>query len=303
MWADFSDDEVESRKRLVSLPFAAPGGGGTYTVLEARVEGRTSTALALPERLSTPGWHDAADAVNENSPRRILMAMGHGMGWTLNGRSFEMEAVADDEMSVWESRLAAAAAAVILRRQASCSALAAAFDPIYDRLRGEDFPAVELSYRGEAGVGPAENTPEVEEYYQKRYNETRTRDRRNGFTGDGPHRHDLGLKADGRTLRHTLSSGQTKVVAAALRLAGLKQVERQRGERLPVIIDDIDAELDGVVLSRLLEYVSGDRQVFLSSADDRVHRKLRHGSGRIEVRQGAIIGAAGERTDERRVHS
>ncbi len=206
--------------------------------------------------------------------------------------------VDDREMEVWEGRLARAAAAVVHRRRRMCERLVESFRPIYGELRSDGFPEIDLSYRGEAGVEKAEKVSEVEEHYQKRYNETRARDRRTGFTSEGPHRHDLGLRADGRTVRHLLSSGQSKVVAAALRLASLRQIEIERGEHLPVIIDDVDAELDGEVLSRLIGHLEGERQLFLSSADRGVFRELRTGSSRLEVRHGTVIGAAGERTDE-----
>jgi recombinational DNA repair ATPase RecF len=91
-----------------------------------------------------------------------------------------------------------------------------------------------------------------------------------GFTVDGPHRHDLGIKTAGRSVRHVLSSGQTKGVAAALRLATLAQVERERDERFPVIVDDVDAELDATALTRLVEQLGGERQLFLSSTSEQV---------------------------------
>jgi DNA replication and repair protein RecF len=209
-----------------------------------------------------------------------------------------VSAVSDREMEVWEDRLAGAAAVVVMRRRDSCRELFRGFQPIYRDLRGPDFPDLELHYRGEAAFEPAEKVQELEEYYRKRYNETRARDRRTGFTAEGPHRHDLGLRADGRSVRQTLSSGQTKVVAAALRLASLQQVERERSEHLPVIIDDVDAELDAAALSRLIGHLTGDRQLFLSSADERLSHEMKPGSSRIEVRRGTVFEAAGERSDE-----
>jgi recombinational DNA repair ATPase RecF len=86
-----------------------------------------------------------------------------------------------------------------------------------------------------------------------------------GFTVDGPHRHDLSIKTAGRSVRHVLSSGQTKGVAAALRIATLVQVEKERSERFPVVVDDVDAELDSGALTRLVERLGSERQLFLSS--------------------------------------
>ena len=218
---------------------------------------------------------------------------------TLRQRNAALDSVVDDrEMELWEDRLARAAAVVVHRRRRMSERLIESFEPIYSELRGDGFPRVELAYRGEAGLEQAEKVSELEEHYRKRYNETRVRDRRTGFTSEGPHRHDLGLRADGRTVRHMLSSGQSKVVAAALRLASLTQVEKVRGEHLPVIVDDVDAELDSVVLGGLIEHLEGERQLFFSSADGGVSQRLKMGSNRLEVRQGRLTGTAGERLDE-----
>jgi DNA replication and repair protein RecF len=206
--------------------------------------------------------------------------------------------VPDNEMDAWESRLAATAAAVVDRRHRMVRRLADSFQTVYSELRGGDFPELGLAYRGESTQDEAAKVTEVEEYYRKRYNETRDRDRRLGFTGEGPHRHDLVLKADGRTVRHVLSSGQTKMVAAALRLASLTQVEKERGERFAVIIDDVDAELDKEALSRLVHHLEGTRQLFLSSADSAVLEGMTSVSSRLELRRGEIAGQAGERIDE-----
>lgn len=108
LWVDFSEDEVGSSKNLVSLPFAAYGGDSTYPLFAAHVEEAVKVSIPLPERLSTIVGHDETMAVNLSSPRSFILAMAQGMGWTLNGRTFEMEAVAEDEivklgdLEVWE---------------------------------------------------------------------------------------------------------------------------------------------------------------------------------------------------------
>jgi DNA replication and repair protein RecF len=176
----------------------------------------------------------------------------------------------DAEIEAWEAPLAAAAAAVIEARERGAGILAERFAEVWKELSRGDQTKITIEYRSEAWREPSDGTKKVEDLYRQRYNETRTRDRQQGFTGDGPHRHDLSLKTAGRSVRYVLSSGQTKAAAAALRLATLAQVEKERNERFPVIVDDVDAELDGAALTLLVEHLGNERQLFLSSTSERV---------------------------------
>jgi DNA replication and repair protein RecF len=186
---------------------------------------------------------------------------------TLQQRNAALSAeVSDDELEAWDARLAMAGARLVSRRRAAIERLRGGFHGMYRELAGEGFPEMAVRYRSESWLNASESTEILEESYRKRYNETRVRDRHAGHTHEGPHRHDVQLEADGRPVRDVLSSGQTKVVAAALRFATLAQVEEDRGEHLPVIIDDVDAELDSTVFSRLTHSLANDRQLLLSSA-------------------------------------
>ncbi len=176
--------------------------------------------------------------------------------------------VGDLELDAWDERLGTAAAAVIRQRTTALAPLRTAFDATTRCLRGPSFPDVSLAYRGESWLDPEEEPDRMAECYRSRYTETRARDRLTGYTGEGPHRHDLTVRVDGKPGRDVLSSGQTKVVAAALRLAAVAEVEAQRGEVLPLIVDDMDAELDIATLTRLLECVGRRRQLLLSSAHE-----------------------------------
>jgi len=176
----------------------------------------------------------------------------------------------DAEIEAWEAPLAAAAAAVIAAREQGAASLAERFAEEWKGLSGGASMEITVEYRSEPWSRSSDGPKKVEDLYQQRYNETRTRDRQMGFTGDGPHRHDLSLKTAGRSVRYVLSSGQTKGVAAALRLATLAQVEKERNERFPVIVDDVDAELDGAALTLLVERLGNERQLFLSSTSPRV---------------------------------
>lgn len=108
IWQDFSQGGSGSSKNLINLPFDGYGGQVTYSVARVTVTKSDSSAATLPDNLSVHKMHDIKDAVNHLSPRSFQLAIASGMVWTLNGRTFEMEEVAPNEivklndLEVWE---------------------------------------------------------------------------------------------------------------------------------------------------------------------------------------------------------
>jgi FtsP/CotA-like multicopper oxidase with cupredoxin domain len=119
LWADFSG-QTGSEMPLVSLPFSGfdngggmMGGGSSLTngapfdILRLKIGEQGAEVPPLPANLSNITRHRAEDAVNQNSPRLFTLAM-QGMTHTINGRVFEMDSVAQDEivrlgdLEIWE---------------------------------------------------------------------------------------------------------------------------------------------------------------------------------------------------------
>ena len=125
IWSDFSDEPIGFETAMVSLPF--DGGttgrgmmmgrammqrqhlsnGAGFTIFKIKVTRRESRDWVLPPVLSDigPFRQDAAD--NLSSPKQFFLTMNH-MQWSINGRIFEMENVAEDEIvrlgskEIWE---------------------------------------------------------------------------------------------------------------------------------------------------------------------------------------------------------
>jgi FtsP/CotA-like multicopper oxidase with cupredoxin domain len=110
IWADFSS-LAGKQVLLRSLAFQAGGmgmmggmrgmGGTTigtaFDILKVNV-GQSATVkpvLGTLPALSTR--YNASNVPSFNSPRPFVLSMQHMMNWTINGRVFEMEAVAEDE--------------------------------------------------------------------------------------------------------------------------------------------------------------------------------------------------------------
>jgi FtsP/CotA-like multicopper oxidase with cupredoxin domain len=125
IWADFSEDSVGFETAMISLPFdhgttsrgmmmgrgmmqrnRLPNGGG-FNVFKIKVTKRENRNWVLPSILSEiePFRPDTAD--NFSNPKKFYLTMNH-MQWAINGRTFEMEGVADNEIvrlgskEIWE---------------------------------------------------------------------------------------------------------------------------------------------------------------------------------------------------------
>ncbi len=121
LWADFSNRRVGSELKLQSLAFSGAesgmmGGGmmghgmmgettnaalphgAEFTILRVKVDRESKDSPTLPERLSAIQRYRLDDAINRQSPRAFGIAMPRMLTWTINGRGFEMEGVASDEI-------------------------------------------------------------------------------------------------------------------------------------------------------------------------------------------------------------
>jgi FtsP/CotA-like multicopper oxidase with cupredoxin domain len=130
IWADFSDHPVGFKTSLISLPFDTGGMGGRrmgrgmmmggrmgqnqrlpngagFSVFNVKVTKQVKNSRTLPRQLSEITSVQSNEAVNFSRPRRFFFTMQH-MQWSINGRVFQMEEVAADEIvklgskEVWE---------------------------------------------------------------------------------------------------------------------------------------------------------------------------------------------------------
>src|SRR5699024_2898403 len=116
VWADFSRDAVGSRLTMLSLAFAestnfmhsstlAPGA--RFPLFEFKVSRKENEDLELPQRLARIERLHVEDAVNRER-RKIFNITNARCVWGINGRSFDMMAVAAQEIvklgtsEVWE---------------------------------------------------------------------------------------------------------------------------------------------------------------------------------------------------------
>jgi DNA replication and repair protein RecF len=117
----------------------------------------------------------------------------------------------------------------------------------------------------------------------------RTRMQAEVFSGAcliGPHRDDLLVLFGGREIRSFGSSGQQRSALITLDLAAIS-VYYSKHQNYPIfLIDDVDAELDGSRIERLLEYLEGRTQTFITTSKRSHFERFVHRANFYEVSAG-----------------
>jgi DNA replication and repair protein RecF len=82
----------------------------------------------------------------------------------------------------------------------------------------------------------------------------------------GPHRDDLAIQLAGREMRVYGSSGQQRSALLLLDLAAISVYNSWHQDYPVFLVDDVDAELDEKRIRRLLEYLEGRTQTFITTS-------------------------------------
>jgi DNA replication and repair protein RecF len=105
----------------------------------------------------------------------------------------------------------------------------------------------------------------------------------NGYALIGTHRDDLEISFDGRDIRKFGSSGQQRSALIVLQLANLSVYHEQHDEYPLFLLDDIDAELDYARIGRLLEYLDGKTQTFVTTSKESFVERFGEGRHILEI--------------------
>jgi DNA replication and repair protein RecF len=246
----------EGRRHLLDGNAAAPA---------ALARSRPPVAVFSPDRLvlikGPPGERRAHldSFVAARWPSRTDLRQGFGQ--VLAQRNALLARLAagrgtPSELDVWDTTLAAAAAALVQARREATAELAGPFAEA----------AAEL---GLEGGGTIEYTPRAEgsaEEIRTGLGERREADLRLGRTSWGPHLDELKLATAGRSLRRYGSQGQQRVALLALLFAE-RQVLLEAGQVSPLLLlDDVMSELDPGRRERLVERLEVGGQALITAA-------------------------------------
>ncbi len=161
------------------------------------------------------------------------------------------------DLDALERLLAVHGAALERVRAVATERLAAALAPVFATMAAPDLRlAVEFS------PGGSVDEAETEREFRARRREDRYRKR----ASFGPHRDELALSLDGRTVRRHASQGQQRILTLALKAAELACVREARGAEPVLLLDDVSSELDPARTGAVYAFLERTRnQVFVTT--------------------------------------
>ncbi|MCA1615237.1 MAG: hypothetical protein LC800_14110, partial [Acidobacteria bacterium] len=107
-----------------------------------------------------------------------------------------------------------------------------------------------------------------------------------GYSLIGPHRDELEILFDGRDIRQFGSSGQQRSALILLDLAAISVYHSWHSEFPLFLLDDVDAELDRRRVGRLLEYLEGRTQTFVTTSKESLVEQYSSRAKVFEIRGG-----------------
>ena len=180
-------------------------------------------------------------------------------------------------LEIWDMQLAEAGAGIVKSRRGFLARLQPIASKVHEFLT-DGSEVLALSYEGAVGA----ELSEIKDNLIKSLTLSRESDLKTGFTHVGPHKDDIGVKANGVDLRTYGSQGQQRTAALSLQLSLLELMSDFTGDKPVLLLDDVMSELDEVRRKRLLELITSYQTVITCT-------ELPELDGRSDVKRFKIV--------------
>lgn len=186
-------------------------------------------------------------------------------------------------LEVWDVNLANLGAKIIYQRIMYLKAIKPYLKDIFEGISGgkED---IELVY-----IGADTYTDDVNDIEQRLYNKIKSHrkiDVLNHTTTKGPHRDDIEIMINSRSVKSFGSQGQQRSSVLALKLAEASLLREMTGENPIALLDDVMSELDEKRQDYILNHIK-DLQIFITCCDKETVLRLKKGKT-FHIANGAL---------------
>lgn len=189
-----------------------------------------------------------------------------------------------DELEIWTEQLIRFGAQVIHNRIQTVDNSAEKIAEFYGKISGQNTVSkqtVNIEYQSKifeinpCGQAPGISLELINQLLESHVRSARDKELLLGTSLVGPHRDDLNIFLDQKSVKAFGSQGEIRSLVLALRLAEV-ELHKERLHCNPILlIDDFSSELDARRRQQLLDYLEqSDSQVFLSTTETMVRGKV-----------------------------
>ena len=191
------------------------------------------------------------------------------------------------ELDYWDSQLVTTGQYIIQRRTETVSKLAKMCDPIHKSLTSKE-QNMDLMYVPSVDLDTQDSI--LKDAFRATVENRRDHDIAAGVTTAGPHRDDLQIQLDGMDVNTYASRGQCRSVVLAMRLGEARYLSESRMQEPILLLDDVLSELDEMRRSKVLEYLCGYQQCFVTTSDiSTVESRFVDNMSVFTIRDGDIV--------------
>ncbi len=176
-----------------------------------------------------------------------------------------------DTLDIWDEKIAAAGAEVIVDRINYIKMLQKKAAEIYLGISGEK-EELEIKYLSNVRY-ESEEKQDIARIYFESMQKHRPNDLYLKNTTSGPHRDDIEILINGISARKFGSQGQQRSASLSLKLGEAEIIKDLKGEHPVILLDDVMSELDSTRQNYILNKMSG-KQVFITCCEKETVSRL-----------------------------
>lgn len=166
---------------------------------------------------------------------------------------------AGSQLFAWNLRLVDLGEQIVKQRLALIAVINESISTTYSLIAKND---KKIKLRYESSI----NTENYSTNFLKKLESSVELDMVRGFTGSGPHRDDIVIYFGDQPAMESASRGEVRTLLLSLKIIELQILEKQRGVRPTLLLDDVFSELDGARRRELTNFLS-EYQTIITTTD------------------------------------
>jgi len=130
----------------------------------------------------------------------------------------------------------------------------------------------------------------IKEDLLKKLNKNIKKEIKLGTTLYGPHRDELEFYLEEKNLKQYGSQGQKRLAVLSMKLAEIEIFKQYKGENPILLLDDVFSELDDIKKNKIIQYLSNNIQVIITTTDlKKINKKKFEKLSIFKIKNGEVI--------------